>query len=148
MIKKNKIKIGITGSTGVLGKILTKSLKKKYKVVCFRSDIRKISKVRKWIKNNKFDAIFHLASLVPVKACEKNPYKACEINIGGTKNILDSINKVEKKPWFFYSSTSHVYKFKKNKIIETDKTKPISFYGHTKLKGEQYILKNKIMYKP
>jgi len=142
MIKKNKIKIGITGSTGVLGKILTKSLKKKYKVVCFRSDIRKISKVRKWIKNNKFDAIFHLASLVPVKACEKNPYKACEINIGGTKNILDSINKVEKKPWFFYSSTSHVYKLKKTPVSENDKISPRTFYGYTKWIGEQLIENN------
>lgn len=143
-MKKKNYKIGITGSTGVLGKILTDCLKKKYRVVCFKSDIRKTSKVSKWIKNNKFDAIFHLASLVPVKLCENNPYKACEINIGGTKNILEAISNEKKKPWLFYSSTSHVYKLKKTPISENDKIAPRTFYGYTKWIGEQLIENNKI----
>jgi 3-polyprenyl-4-hydroxybenzoate decarboxylase len=46
MINK-KIIIGITGSTGVLGSILLRKLKKKnYKIACFRSDIRKIKKIQ------------------------------------------------------------------------------------------------------
>ena len=141
-MSKKKIKIGITGSTGVLGKLLKKNLKKKYKVVCFRSDISKISKVRNWLEINRFDAIFHLASMVPVKMCEKNPYEACSTNIGGTKNILDSINKLKKKPWLFYASTSHVYKLKKTPLSETDKISPRSFYGYTKWIGEKLIENN------
>jgi len=133
-----KIKIGITGSTGVLGSILTKKLNQKnYNVFIFKSDIRKISKVRNWIKNNKFDVIFHLASLVPVKLCNNDPLKACSINIGGTNNLLNSIKSLDKKPWIFYASTSHVYKLKKTPLSETDTILPRTFYGYTKLMGEK-----------
>jgi UDP-glucose 4-epimerase len=137
---KNKIKIGITGGTGVLGSILTKKLKQKnYNVVIFQSDIRKILEVRKWIRNHNFDAIFHLASLVPVKLCIDNPFKACSINIGGTNNILKSLEKLNKKPWFFYASTSHVYKLKKKPLSENDIISPRTFYGYTKWLGEKLL---------
>ena len=97
MINK-KIRIGITGSTGVLGSLLTKKLKKKkYEVVNFQSDIRKLSKVRSWVKNNNFDAIFHLASIVAVRSCNENPLDACLTNIGGTNNILISLSRIKKK---------------------------------------------------
>lgn len=139
MINK-KIIIGITGSTGVLGSVLFQKLKKKnYKVVCFRSDIRKIDKVRSWVKKNNFDAIFHLAAIVPVNLCNKNPLDACYVNIDGTKNILESISKFKKKPWFFYASTSHVYKLKKTRLSENDIISPRTFYGYTKWLGEKLL---------
>ena len=139
MAKKTSknIKIGITGSTGVLGSILTKKLRqKKYNIRVFQSDICDFLKVRDWIKNHNFDAIFHLASLVPVKLCNDDPLKACSINIGGTNNILNSIKSLDKKPWLFYASTSHVYKLKKTPLSETDNISPRTFYGYTKLMGE------------
>ena len=57
MAKKTSknIKIGITGSTGVLGSILTKKLRqKKYNISVFQSDICDFLKVRDWIKNHNF----------------------------------------------------------------------------------------------
>jgi len=96
------MKIGITGGGGVIGKILKKKIEKNnFKVVNFNSDIRNSIKIKKWIKKNNFDTIFHLAALVSVKECEKNPLKTCEINIGGTIKILDAIAKQKKKPFFF-----------------------------------------------
>ena len=122
-----------------------------YNVVIFQSDIRKISRVRDWVKNHNFNAIFHLASLVSVKLCNENPLKACSINIGGTNNILKSIKKLDKKPWLFYASTSHVYKLEKTPISETDNISPRTFYGYTKWMGEKIFeninleyIKNKI----
>ena len=106
---EKKIKIGITGSSGVLGSALKKILKKNnYEVIIFKSDIRSYSKIKNWITKTKINAIFHLASLVPVKICNNNPFDACSINIGGTFNILESMIKLKKKPWFFYASTSNV----------------------------------------
>lgn len=140
--------IGLTGSTGVLGSILKKKLKLKKKNL-FINKIENFNDVKNWIIKNNFDYIIHLAAIVPTKTVNNNKNKALLVNYLGTKNLVKAINIYSKKKiWLFYSSTSHVYKFKKNKIIETDKTKPISFYGHTKLKGEKYILKNQIMYKP
>ena len=97
------LKIGITGSTGVLGRNILKkiNLKKKIKIIPFKFDIKNSSQVKIWIKKNNFDVIFHLAAIVPVKICEENPLKACSVNIGGTINILNAIKNIKKKPWFF-----------------------------------------------
>ena len=96
------MKIGITGGGGVIGKILKKKLKKNnFKIINFNSDIRSSIQINKWVKNNNFDIIFHLAALVSVKECEKKPLKACEINIGGTIKILDAIANQKKNHFFF-----------------------------------------------
>ena len=69
-------RIGITGGTGVLGSILNKELKKKnYRVTNFKYDIQNILEVKKWVKKNNFDVIFHLASIASVRLCNENPLK-------------------------------------------------------------------------
>jgi nucleoside-diphosphate-sugar epimerase len=136
-IKNISGRIGITGGTGVLGSILTKKLKKNYTVINFDHDIQNISKVKKWVKKNNFDAIFHLASIASVKICNENPLKACSVNVIGTKNLLESIAEIKKKPWLFYASTSHVYKEKKKPLSETDDISPKTLYGYTKWMGEK-----------
>tara|TARA_B100000787_G_scaffold169611_1_gene161329 strand:- start:86 stop:898 length:813 start_codon:yes stop_codon:yes gene_type:complete len=136
------MKIGLTGSKGVLGSTLIKFLNKQ-KLNFFKGRIEKIKEVQMWIKKNDFDAIIHLAAMVPTYLVNDNKKKALKVNYNGTKNIVDTINRYsQKKIWFFYSSTSHVYKFDNKMINENSKTKPISYYGETKLLGEKYLLKN------
>ena len=145
------MKIGITGGGGVIGKILKKKLKKSnFKIINFNYDIRNSVQINKWVKKNNFDTIFHLAALVSVKECEKEPLKACQINIGGTIKILDAIANQKKKPYFFFTSTSHVYKVKNKALLETDSIAPRSFYGYTKWLCEKiiesYSVKHNISY--
>ena len=144
-------RIGITGGTGVLGSILNKELKKKnYRVANFKYDIQNILEVKKWVKKNNFDVIFHLASIASVRLCNENPLKACSVNVIGTKNLLESIAGLKKKPWLFYASTSHVYKEKKKPLSETDDISPKTLYGYTKWMGEKltshYCSDNNIPY--
>ena len=137
------MKIGITGSNGILGSEFIKLFNKK-DVRSFQGRIEKIKDVEKWICKNNFDKIFHFAAIVPTVKVNSNMKKALLVNYIGTKNIIDTINKFSKKKvWFFYSSTSHVYNFYKSKQKERQNTKPISYYGQTKLFGENYILSNK-----
>ena len=134
--------IGLTGSSGVLGTKLKKMLKLKKKNF-FLGKIENSNHVNNWIKSNSFDHIIHLAAIVPTKTVNKNKNKSMKVNYEGTKNLVNAINLYSKKKiWLFYSSTSHVYSYKKTKINEKNLIKPISYYGKTKLKGERYILKN------
>ena len=139
-MKFNKIKCGITGHTGVLGSELIRK-NKKIRFIKFKGDISNKKNIQNWFQNNKFDIIIHLAAIVPTKIVKKNYKLANKINYLGTKLLVDEILKKQEIQWFFYSSTSHVYKFSKNKISENGVLKPISKYGLTKLRGENYIIK-------
>ncbi len=133
------MKIGITGYSGSLGKTLIK-INKSNKIYRFKGDIRKKSDIKNWFKNKKIDAIFHLAAIVPIKIVKKNKKKAYEVNYLGTKNVVDIALKNNIK-WFFFASTSHVYKSSKKRIDENGKIEPISFYGKTKFLAEKFVIK-------
>ena len=69
------IRVGITGSTGSLGREIVKSrLGLKYSF--FKGDIRNKNKVSKWIHGKSLDAIIHLAAIVPIKVVNKNKKKS------------------------------------------------------------------------
>lgn len=133
-------KIGITGSTGVLGSSIIKNFKN-FHFDCFKGDITKKKDLRNWLKNKKFDGIFHLAAIVPVDQVNKDYKKALKVNYEGTKNLVDEIIKQNTCNWFLFSSTSHVYGFSKNRIKENFKPRPINLYGKTKLMAEKYLQK-------
>ena len=138
---KKKI-VGITGSTGILGSNILRNNKKDFIFKRFKGNIAKRSDVFKWIKNNNFEYILHLAAKVPVSFVEKNYDLSLRINFDGTKNIVDAINFYKKEiKWFFFSSSAQVYTFSNTKIKETSKTRGISKYGRTKLMAEKYITK-------
>ena len=131
--------IGLTGSTGSLGKTLLKISKQK--INCYRGDVKNKKEVFEWIKKNKLQIIIHLAAIVPIKEVNKNKSNARDVNYYGTKNIVDACIK-NKVKCFFFSSTSHVYLPLKKLIDENSTTKPYSYYGKIKLDAENYIIKN------
>lgn len=132
--------IGITGYSGVLGKYFSKRYNH-YEFDVFSGDITLNKDVREWINKTNANYILHFASKVSTDFVNKNYENSLKVNYLGTKNLVDNIIKSKKKIWLFFSSTSHVYKFKKQKIKESDKTEPISLYGKTKKKAENYLIK-------
>jgi UDP-glucose 4-epimerase len=134
------INCGITGHTGILGTKLIESLN--FNFIKFNGDITCNNDVDEWISKNQFDLIIHLAALVPIKKVNLKYKKAKKINYNGTKNLIDAINRHNiDLSWFFFSSTSHVYKdSEKFRLInEKDEKNPYSAYGKTKLYAENYI---------
>jgi nucleoside-diphosphate-sugar epimerase len=80
---------------------------------------------------------------VPTNIVNSNFKKANKINYEGTKNLVNAILKYKPNlKWFFFSSTSHVYKLKKTsqKIDEKSTISPFTKYGLTKLRAENYII--------
>ena len=140
------IKCGITGASGVLGRRIRKNLP--YKFYIFKKDITKKKEVEKWVNKNDFDIFIHLAAKVPVNMVNKNYKQAYNINVNGTLNLINSLNKKKNKPkWLFYASTSHVYKmsYKSTKMNEKYITYPQNKYGKTKLIAEKYLQEKSII---
>ena len=145
---KKSLRIGITGSRGVLGRSLIKywsMIDSKIEFDTFNGDIQNIDEIDQWINNeNRFHAIIHLAALVPTIEVDKNPLKAFRINSLGTLNLLETCRlkySENECPWIFYSSTSHIYSSDEHQhqnIKESSLINPISTYGLTKYQADQW----------
>ena len=155
-------KLLVTGGAGCIGYQVCKLLEeKKIKVVLF--DVpEKIQKIG--IKQSKYmrffngsimdkvsleeatrdcDAVIHLAAYLGVQRTEQNKSKCIEINIGGTKNVIDVINKSKKVKKIIFASSSEVYGEPiSNPVSERDITQGKTVYAITKLAGEEIIKAN------
>jgi len=137
------MRIGITGTSGVLGSILLEKLHKmENECTNFEGDIRNIDEIREWLGLKEIDFVIHLAAMVPPSEVKNNLSIAFDVNSVGTKNLVDVLNEMGKDPWLFYSSTSHVYKSSDKTLSEDDEIEPISEYGLTKFAGEILAKKN------
>lgn len=120
-------------------------------------DTRNKNDVETMIKENHFDAVFHLAGQVAMTTSIANPYKDFEINTMGAVNLLDSIRKYSPDTAVFFSSTNKVYgDLEQYHYEETesryvckeypnglDETVPLDFrspYGCSKGAADQYML--------
>ncbi len=132
-------KVALFGSTGLLGSYI-QQLNPEIHFVCFRGDIRDKDSVRSFLlAEGDASAVFHLAALVPKQVVDNDPKLAVEVNVEGTLNILEGIRGLgEKAPWLFYASTSHVYASNDKAIVEDSKLDPYTYYGLTKLQGEEW----------
>ena len=91
------------------------------------------------LENNvgKVDVIFHLAAQVSVPYSMENPSEDFKTNAYGTLNILELARKTDAR--VVYASSAAVYgKPAKTPTPENSPLNPISFYGLSKLVGENY----------
>ena len=125
-------------------KNLTKILQhKNLKII--EGDIRKINDVNNCLK--KQDIVIHLAAKISVNQSILNPSETFEVNVDGTKNVLEACKKNNIKKIIIASSAA-VYGEGGSgmKLKENTKTDPISPYGKSKLIMEQEIEKNLLKY--
>jgi len=149
----------VTGGAGFIGSHLCEALlKRKYKVVCFDNlSAGKTENILSMRTNRNFsfiqgdvrdteildyamkdaDVVFNnMASKKTV--CERSPFEDCEVNAGGTLNVLlamvnNGVNKI------IHASTGSVYGEVVGKITEFTALNPVSYYGVSKMAGEKYV---------
>jgi CDP-glucose 4,6-dehydratase len=155
-IYKNK-KVLITGNTGFKGSWLTLILKMagahvigysdkkpltkatindawiKKNIIQYYNKIENVNTLRKVIRTENPDIIFHLAAQPIVLESYKKPRKTFLTNILGTVNLLDSIKNINQSIPILITTTDKVYASKNEKLKELDNLNGIDPYSVSKV---------------
>lgn len=132
----------ITGGSGALGT----ELKKKYPNALTPNhkelDLVNRKAVLDYFKKNPdIDVIIHAGALTGIKPCEENQPLAWDINVEGTRNLVDAVIDSKRKIQFIYVSTACVFDGHKEMYKESSIPYPKNFYALTKLVGEHEVRK-------
>jgi UDP-glucose 4-epimerase len=101
-------------------------------------DIRNRKRVFEIFADVQPDWVIHLAAIHFIPYCNQYPFESSQINIEGTKNILDASSKTHSVKKVFYASTAAVYPIIVGSIPEKTSTCPLDIYGLSKLTGEYF----------
>ena len=102
------------------------------KVEYLNSDIRDRRKVMQACEG--VENIYHIVSLVPIS---KAGARFWDVNVGGTRNVLEGALKYGAKK-IVHMSSSAVYDLnQKNPLTEESMIKPLVTYGRSKYDGEK-----------
>ena len=93
-----------------------------------------------WLDELQPDVIVHCAGDLSVRESVEDPAKYYDNNVSKTITLLNHVKDYKKKPLVLFSSSASVYGNPDHvPLVETDRVKPISPYGHTKDIIEQVL---------
>lgn len=147
------MRILVTGSSGMLGRVVCQELFAQYEVVgmdmvapptehflhtFIECDITEQGFAVEKLCSIHPDVVIHTAAYTDVDGCEKDPGKADRVNAQGTETLARATQMC--KALFCYISTDFVFDGeKKTAYTETDAPHPINAYGRAKWAGEQAV---------
>ena len=129
----------ITGGTGALGRELKKFFPNNISPSHDEFDITNKQLVLDFIDKKNIDTIIHTAALTKIRECEENQALAWDVNVKGTKNLVDAVKKSKNKINFVYISTACVFDGHHEMYTEESIPYPENFYSLTKLLGEREV---------
>ncbi len=137
-------RILVLGAKGMLGRDLMEVLHSSLpndQVVGWdieEMDIQKKDESVTKIEKFRPEIVIHIAAYTDVDGCELNKEKAFSVNGEGTKHVALAASKCHAK--MVYLSTDYVFDGdKREPYVESDAPRPLNVYGHSKLRGEQYV---------
>jgi len=155
-MQRNK-SVLITGGAGYIGSHLSLLLQEQgYQVIIFDNlstgnanltsgahiiigDILNTATLLDVLKKHHVSSVIHLAAKSSVPESFTNPDEYFETNINGTKSVVDACAKADVHHLLF-SSTAAVYGNASHGLVtEAAPIEPISPYGKSKLKAEQWV---------
>lgn len=102
----------------------------------FKVDIRDKESLLSIFRELRPDLVIHLAALHYIPYCNAHPVETVEVNINGTRNVLECCIRYPPAK-FFFASTAAVYPIRSGSNAEDSDVGPIDIYGSTKLVGEE-----------
>ena len=85
------------------------------------------------------EGVIHFAGLKAVGDSVKNPLRYWDVNLSGTRNLLETMNKHKCQIFVFSSSATLYGNPSRNPIPESAPIQPINPYGHSKAAVEQML---------
>ena len=146
-----KIRILVTGSEGLIGKALIRTLEeadlsvKRYDIQFPKEhsdygDVRDKAYLSRVIKG--CHGVVHLAAVSRVIFGQKNPRLCMETNLSGTRNVLEACEESALRPWLLFSSSREVYGAQEVLPVSSSaEYRPVNVYAESKVKAEKAILK-------
>lgn len=86
------------------------------------------------------DIVVHLAAIVGLTACRRDPEMTYQVNHQGTKNVIECLDGSQ---FLIYGSTGSNYGAVKGICTEETPLNPLSIYGKSKTLGEEEVMKYK-----
>lgn len=144
----------ITGINGFIGKNIAYNLfKNGHKIIGVgtseKSELTKIceyhsvsvlnqKEINSLVKN--VDIVIHLAAITAHSEIVNKKFKTLDLNLNGTKNILNAFNESKRAKKFIYASTGKVYgEIQSLPLTEESLTSPLNILGKSKLIAEKII---------
>ena len=141
------LRILITGAGGLLGSAVASAASNGNEVYAafnqhppasgtpVKLDLLDRSEIAAAVEKTRPEAVVHAAALTDVDRCERERELAEKVNHEATAVLSESARRAGAH--FLYVSTDYVFDGDRGSYKEEDKVNPISFYGSTKLRGEQ-----------
>lgn len=127
-------KVLITGAGGMVGSYIDFGIKTNHR----NFDITDFDEVMKVVKDQKPQAIIHLAAETDVDRCDRDPNYAYLINGVGAYNVATAAKEIGAK--LVYVSTAGIFDGEKSgPYTEDDEARPQNFYGRSKYMGELIV---------
>ena len=113
------------------------------KIDFYESDIRDEKKLNKIFKDNDISGIMHFAGLKSVERSNSERKEYFDVNVNGTKNLINALNETNNnKKFFIFSSSACVYGSPDYlPYDENHSLSPENYYGQTKLESELILEK-------
>jgi UDP-glucose 4-epimerase len=103
-----------------------------------QTDLREPDSVRRTVSKVSADIVVHLAALHFIPEVDGAPELAWQVNVEGTKNLLQSLS--ESPPTIvLFASSAAVYADRSGPITEEAPVAPLDLYGRTKAMGEDLV---------
>lgn len=131
-------RILITGGSGKLGNACKKIMPDALYPTKEELNVKDIESIEKYFKEHKIETVIHLAAMTGIPQCEKNKEEAYNINVNGTRRLIETAKKNNVKH-FIYLSTACVFPGTDEDIMYDEDMIPYpkNFYALTKLLAEE-----------
>ena len=107
----------------------------------FKTDIRNIEEIEQILNQYRINSVVHFAGLKSVRKSEIEKKEYFDVNVNGTKALVNVMEKnIKGDKYFVFSSSACVYG--KPEYLPYDEKHPLSpenYYGETKLEVERYL---------